>query len=236
MDAFILAAGAGKRLRPLTSTLPKPLISVGKYRLIELHLLRLQAQGFRRVIINLAHLGEQIRTYLGSGERYGVSISYSVEPEGALETAGGIVHALDLIRSAHFIVINGDVLTDYNFSQLTSKLPTQGGHLILVDNPSHHPQGDFSLADNQVTAYSESKTNLTYSGIGCFSKTMFNSLPTGRLPLGPVLRKAVKQKQLTGEHYRGRWHDIGTLERLEAARNDSQTQAWISSIKWPSNE
>lgn len=236
MDVFILAAGRGQRLMPLTTTTPKPLIQIGKLALIEIHLIRLQRAGFTRAIINLAYLGEQIIEYLGDGARYDITIDYSHEQHGALETAGGIRHALQKIRTEHFLLVNADILTDYPFQSLhTQGAHTSSNHLVLIDNPAHHPNGDFDLHQGQVlnpmnsTAHA-SPSSLTYSGIARLSKSLFAPLPPGKTPLAPLLRQAIQEKMLTGEHYAGMWHDIGTPERLEAARASPTIQAWIDSL------
>ncbi len=222
--AMILAAGRGERLRPLTDHTPKPLIEVGDKPLIEHHLERLAAAGIQRVVINLAHLGEQIRTHLGDGERWGLAIEYSVEgerAEDALETAGGIRQALDRL-GARFLLINGDVLADIDYADLLRRdLPDESlAHLLLVDNPPHNPSGDFALGDSRLAAQSEDR--LTYSGIGLFRRELFAGLPTGRRALGPVLREAIDAGQVSGEHHRGEWLDVGTKERLAEARRRMQ--------------
>lgn len=218
--AMILAAGRGERLRPLTDHTPKPLIEVGGKPLIEHHLERLAAAGIQRVVINLAHLGEQIRAHLGDGERWGLAIEYSVEgerAEDALETAGGIRQALDRLGE-RFLLVNGDVLADIDYADLLRRdLPDEFlAHLLLVDNPPHNPSGDFALGDSRLEAQSEDR--LTYSGIGLFRRELFAGLPTGRRALGPVLREAIDAGQVSGEHHRGDWLDVGTKERLAEAR------------------
>lgn len=212
---MILAAGRGERLRPLTDSIPKPLIEVGGRPLISHHLSRLAAAGFHDVIINLGWMGEQIRAALGD-EQFGLHIHYSQEPPGALETAGGILHALPLLGNDPFIVISADVLTDFPFGEL-QKRPVPGrAHLTLIDNPAHHREGDFALDDEQVVIDGDQK--LTFSGIAIFRPELFANLEPGRRPLRPVLESAIAASEVTGEHYRGRWLDIGTPERLEAAR------------------
>ena len=222
--AMILAAGRGERLRPLTDRTPKPLIEVGNKPLIEHHLKRLAAAGITRVVINLAHLGEQIRQHLGSGARWGLTIEYSVEGERAdeaLETAGGIRQALDRLGS-RFLLINGDVLTDVDYADLLGRdLPDDVlAHLLLVDNPPHNPSGDFALERGRLETQGD--TRLTYSGIGLFRRELFADLSPGRRALGPVLREAIDAGRVSGEHHHGDWLDVGTKERLAEARRRMQ--------------
>lgn len=212
MRALILAAGRGERMRPLTDTTPKPLLAVGGRPLIEWHLQALAAAGITEVVINHAWLGERIEAALGDGGRFGLQIRYSPEPPGALETAGGIVNALPLLGEAPFLVVNGDIWTDYAFARLPTALGGDLAHLVLVDNPPQHPQGDFRLAGGRVHA--EGAPRLTFSGIGVYSPALFAGLPPGRRPLAPVLREAMAGGRVSGEHHRGRWFDIGTPERL----------------------
>ncbi len=213
---MILAAGRGERMRPLTDNLPKPLLKVGGKMLIEYHLEKLKAANITDVIINHAWLGEKIEQALGDGSRYGLNIQYSVEAE-ALETAGGILNALPLLtdadnKSEAFIVINGDIFCDYDISKLPSSLSGLA-HLVLVENPEHNPDGDFELTDAaMVEQVGDNKK--TFSGIGVYHPDLFKDYPKGKLALAPVLRKAMDQKQVTGEFYSGSWHDIGTPERL----------------------
>lgn len=217
MDAMILSAGRGERLRPLTDRTPKPLIRIGQRRLIEIHLQRLRDAGFMRVIINLAHLGNRIREALGDGSRYGLRILYSQEPPGALETGGGIRNALPLIADDAFLVINGDVLTDFPFAERRQR-PLDDAHLVLVDNPAHHPGGDFTLNAGQVGEKPANAPGLTYSGIGVYHRQLFEPLPPGRFPLAPLLHGAIRRRRVSGQHYRGSWLDVGTPERLAEAR------------------
>jgi len=212
MMAMILAAGRGERMRPLTDHLPKPLLKVGGKALIEHHVASLAAAGFRDLVINHAHLGAQIEAYLGSGERYGVRITWSREPDGALETGGGIFQALPKLEGDAFLVVNADVWTDYPFARL-AKPVTGLAHLVLVDNPPEHPQGDFVLRDARVLA--EGTPRLTFSGIGVYHRDLFRGCQPGRFPLAPLLRTAMEKGQVSGEHYTGAWRDIGTPERLD---------------------
>ena len=215
MKAMILAAGRGERMRPLTDHTPKPLLQAGGKPLIVWHIERLAQAGFRELVINHAHLGRQIEEALGRGERWGVRISYSDEAE-ALETAGGIAKALPLLGDRPFLVVNGDVYTDYDFQRLRSQ-PMEGvaAHLVLVDNPPQHPVGDFGLADGKLVEQGEER--LTFSGIGVYRPEFFASVaPGARAKLAPLLFAALASGQVTAEHYRGVWVDVGTPERLQA--------------------
>ncbi len=211
MRAMILAAGRGERMRPLTDTTPKPLLKVGGHCLIEYHIQHLVAAHFTEIIINHAHLGEQIERTLGDGQRYGAQLHYSPE-NVALETGGGIFKALPLLGNAPFLVINGDVWCDYPFAQLRNK-PSGLGHLVLVNNPEHHPQGDFSLTGKRV--YQSDPPRLTFSGIGVYHPNLFQDCQQERFPLAPLLIKAMQTGQVSGEHYKGQWIDVGTPERLQ---------------------
>ncbi len=212
MKAMILAAGKGERMRPLTLHTPKPLVRAGGVPLIEYHLRALHEAGFHDVVINHAWLGQQIEDYLGDGERLGLRIAYSPEGE-PLETGGGIFRALPLLGDQPFMVVNGDVWTDYDFSAL--RVPLAGlAHLVLIDNPEHHPQGDFSLIDGQVRDSSDAGTRLTYSGIAILHPKLFAGCQAGAFKLAPLLRAAMEQGQVTGEHFTGQWVDVGTHERL----------------------
>ncbi len=211
MKAMILAAGRGERMRPLTDRIPKPLLPVGGRPLIEYHLVALAEAGFTEVVINHAWLGEQIERALGDGRRWGVAIRYSPEPPGGLETAGGIIHALPLLGPAPFLVVNGDVWCNYPFARLP-KEPAGLAHLVLVDNPPHHPQGDFALVGDRVEA--EGEQRFTYGGIAVLRPELFAGSPPGRLPLAPLLRKAMSLGRVSGEHFEGDWYDVGTPDRL----------------------
>ncbi|WP_339500920.1 N-acetylmuramate alpha-1-phosphate uridylyltransferase MurU [Pseudomonas silesiensis] len=212
MKAMILAAGKGERMRPLTLTTPKPLVRAGGVPLIEYHLRALAAAGFTEIVINHAWLGQQIEDYLGDGSRYGVSIQYSPEGE-PLETGGGILRALPLLGSEAFLVVNGDIWTDYDFSVLHR--PIAGlAHLVLADNPAHHPVGDFNLIDGQVRDGQPGSATLTYSGIAVLHPQLFAGCVAGAFKLAPLLRTAMADGQVTGEHLNGVWVDVGTHERL----------------------
>ncbi|WP_018871831.1 N-acetylmuramate alpha-1-phosphate uridylyltransferase MurU [Thioalkalivibrio sp. ALJ16] len=223
MRAMILAAGRGERMRPLTDHCPKPLLEVAGRPLIGHALARLAAAGYREAVINLAYRGEQIRAALGA-QQHGVRIRYSAEPEGALETAGGIRQALPLLGAAPFLVINGDVWCDHPLTPPASMRATGAAaplaHLVLVDNPGHHAAGDFGLRGEQVLV--DGGTRHTFSGIGWYDPRLFQGLPPGRQPLAPLLRQAIAAGQVTGEHYTGDWRDIGTPERLAALNADLQ--------------
>jgi MurNAc alpha-1-phosphate uridylyltransferase len=213
MKAMILAAGRGERLRPLTDSTPKPLLEVRGKPLIVYHLEALASAGFTDVVINLSWLGEQIRTRLGDGTQFGVSIEYSEEVQ-ALETAGGIQQALPLL-SERFIVVNADVFTDYDFAAL--RAVDSPAHLVLVDNPQHNDRGDFSL--ERASVGNSGSPLHTFSGIAQYQRSFFAGLRAGKQALAPLLRKAADQGQVSGELFRGVWIDIGTVERL-AQLND----------------
>ena len=216
MRAMILAAGRGERLRPLTDTIPKPLLDVGGKLLIEHHLEGLAVAGFREVVINLSHLGDQIRDTLGNGSTWGLNIHYSPEPEGALGTGGGIKQALSLLGESPFAIINGDVFTSYPLARLRA-IKCNHAHLVLVPNPAHNPRGDFELHGGYVNALGE--TCHTFSGISVYHPRFFETASAGNFSVVPMLQAAMALQQVTGEFYKGVWHDIGTLERLETLRD-----------------
>ena len=251
--AMILAAGRGERMRPLTDHTPKPLLPAGGKPLIVWHIERLRAAGFSHIVINHAHLGEQIEAALGNGAAFGVSIDYSRETS-ALETAGGIATALPLIDSEVFTVVNGDIYCEYDFSrlaELTARLAdgNDQAHLVLVDNPPHHPAGDFileagrvvpsrlmslapqvprtvSLVDSTLDSpLSTLHSRLTFSGIGVYHRALFAHTPAGeKAPLAPLLRRAIDDGRVSGEHHAGRWIDVGTPERLHALDEELRQQ------------
>ncbi len=212
LKAMILAAGRGERLRPLTDRVPKPLLEVGGQPLLAWHILALRTAGCSELVINLGHLGARIRTYCGCGERFGVTVHYSQEPPGALETGGGIQQALPLLGPDPFVVVNGDVWTDYPLADLPAQ-PGGLAHLVLVDNPAHHPAGDFALRAGRVTLDSEPR--LTFAGISVLRPGLFAGWRPGCFPLAPLLAAAAASGQVGGEHYRGRWYDVGTPARLQ---------------------
>jgi MurNAc alpha-1-phosphate uridylyltransferase len=221
---MILAAGRGERMRPLTDHTPKPLLQVGGKPLIVWHIERLRAAGFNRIVINHAHLGQQIEDALGNGDALGVSIEYSREGI-ALETAGGIATALPLIDSEVFTVVNGDIYTEFDFSRLAEPMARLAAghdqaHLVLVDNPPHHPKGDFVLDGGRIvnvdTPLTPHASRLTFSGIGVYHRALFAQTEAGvKAPLAPLLRQAIDAGRASGEHHGGRWVDVGTPERLQ---------------------
>jgi MurNAc alpha-1-phosphate uridylyltransferase len=204
MRAMILAAGRGERMRPLTDLTPKVLLEVGGKPLVQWHVERLRSAGFERIVINHAWLGGQIEQALGDGSRFGLRIYYSREAQ-ALETAGGIVNALPLIGAEPFLVVNGDIFTDFDFALLV--------HLVLIDNPPHHPSGDFALRDQTVLP--DGHPRLTFSGIGIYRPELFSTVSAGeRAQLAPLLRAAMGKGAVSGERYHGLWFDVGTPARL----------------------
>lgn len=214
---MILAAGRGERMRPLTDRTPKALLQVGGKPLIEWHLGNLSAAGFEAVVINHAHLGSQIEAVIGDGRRWGLRVLYSREPE-ALETAGGIRNALPLLAVTVFAVINADIYTNFDYRHLAKAIAFVSAgdalaHLVLVDNPAHHPQGDFRLEGKLVRA--EGDPRLTFSGIGVYRSPLFDAVPIGaRNPLAPLLRQQMAADRVTGEYFSGLWTDVGTPARL----------------------
>jgi MurNAc alpha-1-phosphate uridylyltransferase len=217
---MLLAAGRGERMRPLTDATPKALLEAGGKPLVVRLIERLAAEGFAELVINHAHLGAKIEAALGDGSRLGVGIRYSPERD-ALETAGGIANALALLGREPFLVVNADLYADYPFGRLRGVLraPDAQAHLVLVDNPPHHPGGDFALAGNRVV--NEGATKLTFSGIGVYRPELFREIaPGARAALAPLLRAAATLGRVTGEHYSGRWLDVGTPGRL--ARLDAE--------------
>ena len=223
MIAMLLAAGRGERMRPLTDRVPKPLLEAGGKPLIVWHIESLARAGITGLVVNHAHLGAQIEAALGDGSRYGVRIRYSDEGT-ALETAGGIAHALPLLGDEPFAVINSDIWCDYDFALLPQRAAAlqAGGdmaHLVLVDNPPHHPNGDFALSGNRIYALPTSPfplpALLTFSGIGVYRPALFGNIPRGgSAPLAPLLREQIAAGRIGGEHHRGLWVDVGTPQRL----------------------
>ena len=215
MKAFILAAGRGERMRPLTDHTPKPLLAVRGKPLIEWHLEKLAAAAVREVVINLGWLGESIPAHLGDGTRFGLSLSYSHEGWPALETGGGIHRALPLLGSEAFLLVNGDVFTDLDFAPLLARGLAHDdlAHLLLVDNPVQHPQGDFGLSGGRIN---ELAPRLTYSGIALLHPELFAGCEPGAFALAPLLRRAIAAGRVSGAHHAGQWSDVGTAERLQA--------------------
>lgn len=211
MKAMILAAGRGERMRPLTDSLPKPLLRVGGKPLIVHHLEALARAGITEIVVNLSWLGEHIAAFLGNGRAWGVAIEYSREGPEPLETAGGIRHALPLLGKGPFWLVNGDIYAEFRF-EARRLAPGKLAHLVLTPNPPHHPRGDFALDQGQVRV--EGKPLLTYTGIALIDPALVSGLPAGRVPLGPLLREAAARGVLTGELFEGTWTDVGTPARL----------------------
>jgi MurNAc alpha-1-phosphate uridylyltransferase len=214
LNAIILAAGRGERMRPLSDRVPKSLLEVGGKPLIVHHLEKLAAAGFARVVVNHAHLGDMIEAALGDGARYGIRIDYSPETT-ALETAGGIANALPLLGDVPFIAVNADVYSEFDYALLRAAAAALGearAHLVLVDNPEHHAGGDFGLRGRLVALDGE---RLTFSGIAVYRPALFESIACGEcVPLAPLLREQIAAGRVAGEHFHGRWCDVGTLQRL----------------------
>jgi len=210
---MILAAGRGERMRPLTDSLPKPLLEVRGKPLIIWHIEKLSRKGFKEIVINLAHLGHKIPETLGNGSKWGLKILYSDEQnEGALESAGGIKKALPLLGDEPFLVVNGDVFCDYEFD-VNFELGDKMAHLILVPNPEHNPKGDFGLEESEVLNHSDEM--YTFSGIGYYNPKLFDSVELQKTPLAPLLRNAISKKEVSGELLTKMWHDVGTPSRLK---------------------
>ncbi|MGE3509260.1 MAG: N-acetylmuramate alpha-1-phosphate uridylyltransferase MurU [Vicinamibacterales bacterium] len=223
MRAMILAAGRGERMRPLTDDLPKPLLEVAGRSLLEWQIDRLARAGFRHLVVNVSHLAARIEAAIGDGARFGVAIRYSRETV-ALETAGGLASALPLLADRPFAAVNADVWTDFDYARLLPHLAAMegaqktGAHLVLVENPPHHPGGDFAL-DRNGRVRNGGPRLLTFSGIAAYHPALFSGLVTGqRAALGPLLRASADAGQLSGERYDGTWIDVGTPERLAALR------------------
>lgn len=222
--ALIFAAGLGERMRPLTDRTPKPLLAVRGKPLVVWHLEKLAAIGVHYVVMNTSHLADQFPEALGDGSRWGLRIRYAYEGPVPLETGGGMLNALTLLGPEPFIAINGDIWTDADLSQLPAE-PRGVAHLMLVDNPSHHPKGDFAL-DQQGVVHNDGDARLTFSGIGVYRRELLNNwrdvigdnadanAKPPRFKIAPVLRAAINQGAITGTHYRGAWTDVGTPERL----------------------
>ena len=220
MKAMILAAGEGRRMRPLTDVKPKPLLEVAGRPLIEHHIARLSAAGFSEIVVNVSHLGQQLVDFLGDGSQWRVAISISVE-QTPLDTAGGIIQALPRLGDAPFLLVNGDVFTDYPLAKLRETAPFErGAHIVLVPNPKHHPLGDFALQEDRVGHLPSIETvvgdpmMVTYSGIGVYDPALFANSAPGRQPLKPLLGEAIARASLSGELYEGTWEDVGTPQRL----------------------
>lgn len=251
---MILAAGVGQRMRPLTDTTPKPLIEVGGKALLAWHLERLAAAGFTDIVVNAAWLAEQVVAFCGDGSAWGVNLSLSVEPE-PLETAGGVINALPLLGDSPFLLVNGDVYTEFPFANLAGVRPAlAGAELVLVANPPQHPEGDFTLAcaadaspetPERPTASEPDallgptgavmpKTagpTLTYSGIGVYHPGFFAGLAPGKRRMLPLFERAMAAGVLEGAHFRGVWEDVGTPERL--AGLDARLRGEVGSLAMP---
>jgi MurNAc alpha-1-phosphate uridylyltransferase len=212
MKAMILSAGRGERMRPLTDATPKPLLRAGGRALIEYHLDALSAAGIKDIVINLGWLGDKLRQEIGNGNRYGVTIEYSHESPEPLETGGGIFRALPLLGADAFWVVNGDVWTDFAFTDGAVRVGDLG-KLILVANPEHNQAGDFALEGDRIS--NSGAQMLTYSGIAVLRPELFAGQQDGIWPLAPLLRDAADRSILAGEHFTGRWMDTGTPERLQ---------------------
>lgn len=211
MRAMILAAGKGERMRPLTKTIPKPMLKAGGKPLLQYHIESLVDAGIREIVINTGRLGAAIESHFGTGRDLGADIRYSREGGQPLETGGGIKRALPLLGKGPFIVVNGDIWTDFDYSRLLEKDITPP-YLILVPNPPHHPQGDFVLQGDRLSL--DGGPRLTYSGIGLYPPALFSEQTETVFPLLPLLQQAIREGVVTGELYTGRWLDVGTPERL----------------------
>lgn len=214
MNAMILAAGRGERMRPLTDATPKPLLEVRGKPLILWHIERLRDAGFRDIVVNVSWLKETLSDFLGDGSAFGVNVRICTEPPGALETAGGIVQALPHLGE-RFVVVNGDIFTDFDFRALPERLSSDDlAHLVLVPNPIQHPHGDFGIVHGRVR--DEAVEKFTFSGIGMYSRALFANLAPGIRKLAPLLREAMRANHVSGQLHFGAWSDVGTLERLAA--------------------
>lgn len=220
MRAMILAAGRGTRMGHLTDSVPKPLLPIGDHYLIEHIILNLKKANISDIVINVAYKGEQIKKALGNGSRYNVQLAFSEEKEPGLETGGGILKALPLLGNSPFLVISGDIITDYPFSQLPT-IPLGLAHLVMVNNPSFHPEGDFVLYENGILRR-EKKSALTFANIGIYHPSLFAQHSVGRFPLIDLLIPAAQQGTLTGEHYQGKWFNITTPTELLLACEHSK--------------
>ena len=225
MDAMILSAGLGTRMRPLTERTPKALLKAGSYRLIEYHLMNLAKAGFKNVVINTSYLAQMFESTLGHGERYGVNITYSHEGAKPLETGGGIRRALPLIGSDPFLIVNADIWTDFQFDNATCD-ENNDGCLIVVDNPPHHPNGDFRLTAGRLALPTDGRKEetVTYSGTAVLRKSMLADERDGVFPLYKIFQTTILRQRLQGRIHRGAWFDIGTPERLQSLDSMLQTR------------
>lgn len=212
MKAMILAAGRGVRMRPLTDSIPKPLVRIHGKPLIQYHVEALAKAGVTDLVINVSHMAGRIKGYLENGHRFGVNISYSFEKQ-PLEMAGGIIQALPLLGDQPFIVVSADIWTEFDYATLP-KEPKEMAHLVLVANQPDHPNGDFGLQDHLVSE--TSGTRYTFGGIGIYRPELFHGLEQGVMTIGPVLHEAIPKKLVTGEVFAGRWHNVGNLQQVKA--------------------
>ena len=218
MKAMILAAGRGERLRPLTDRTPKPLLEVKGKPLIVHHLERLRDAGFTHIYINTSWLAEKIQEALGDGKHYGVQVHYSYEGPEPLETGGGIFKTLPQLGRDPFLVVNGDIYTDFPFETLKHRLKAEFlAHLVMVPNPKHHPEGDFHLSPAGHLR-PEGNQKLTYGGIGIYRAEFFKDCRAGKFPLLPLFREAMRVEALSGEAHNGVWSDVGTAESLNSLK------------------
>jgi MurNAc alpha-1-phosphate uridylyltransferase len=227
MKAMVLAAGRGERMRPITDTLPKPLVPIAGKPLIGYHLEALARAGITDVVINLSWLAERIRAALGDGRDYGVRITYSDEGPVPFETGGGIFNAVPLLGPGPFLVVNGDTWTDIDFGRLTLEADAHGC-LVLVPNPTHHPRGDFGLEAGLVVARESER--FTYSGVGVYRPEFFAGCSAGKFPLLPLLNRAIAARRLRGQLHPGEWCDVGSPERLAAL--DDRVRAQLAGNQW----
>lgn len=227
MRAMILAAGRGERLRPLTDHTPKPLLPIGDHLLIEYHILHLKLAGIEEIVINVSYQADLIMQTLGDGKKYGLHISYSIEPEvGGLETGGGIKQALPLLGEDYFIVVNADIWTTYPFSHLIRRKMTDLLHLVLISNPEHVPNGDFAL--NQSRLLKEGKPRYTFSGIAVYHPNLFKTCELKKFSVVRLIHQAIEAQQASGEFYPGDWYDVGTEARLLQLRAKIPTQSRLA--------
>lgn len=212
MRGMILAAGRGSRMKALTNKIPKPLLKIGNRYLIEYAIHALSKAGIHEIVINISYHGDQIKSVLGNGKNYNVSIEYSEEIE-PLETGGGILKALSLLGNDPFIVLSADIISNYPLEHLPTKL-SRLAHLILVDNPVYRPHGDFCLNQSQVYYGHGEAPTFTYANIGIYKPELFNGATFGKFPLIDILKPAIFRNEITGDHFKGVWHNIGTKEDL----------------------
>ncbi|GFE86142.1 N-acetylmuramate alpha-1-phosphate uridylyltransferase MurU [Steroidobacter agaridevorans] len=217
MRAMILAAGRGERMRPLTDRTPKPLLTVAGKPMIQYHIEALAAAGMREIVINLAWLGQQIRAAIGDGSQFGVRVHYSDEGDAALETGGGVFQALPFLAGLSgtdpFVVVSGDVWTEYPLGDVGSKLSdTDIAHFVVVPNPDFHARGDFGLADGRLT---DSGERYTYANIGVMRPEFFAGCQPGKFPLAPLMFDWIRKDRVSGELFRGVWHNVGTPQQLQ---------------------